>query len=344
MKRVSVRAANPYEITIEEGLLDRVGELCAEVLNSQKVLLLTDSNVSTLYGNRVRERLRASGFAVTDYVIPAGEASKSVERYVEVVNTLAREGFSRTDAIVALGGGVVGDLAGFCAATYLRGVPFVQIPTTLLACVDSSVGGKTAVNLPEGKNLLGAFYQPKAVLCDPSVLRTLTSAQYADGMAEVIKYGMIRDVELLEALGNRAWSDAEIIERCVRIKSEIVAEDEFDNGCRQLLNYGHTIGHAIEKCSAFSFSHGEAVAVGMTMMARAVSPQLADRLEALLNDYNLPTMCEFDDEMLFEAAQSDKKRRGGTLSLVVVETAGKGEVREVPVDALREYIRKGRAV
>lgn len=344
MKRVNVKAAKPYDIIIENGLLDRVGECCAAVLHSDKVLLLTDSNVHPLYGNTVCVQLADAGYAVTEYVIPAGEASKSVEQYVNVISTLAQEGFSRSDAIIALGGGVVGDLAGFCAASYLRGIPFVQIPTTLLACVDSSVGGKTAVNLPEGKNLVGAFYQPKAVLCDPMVLGTLPPSHYANGMAEIIKYGMIRDAELLDALERHTWCDEEIIERCVRIKSDIVAQDEFDNGCRQLLNYGHTIGHAVEKCSDFTVLHGEAVAMGMSLMAHAASPSLAQRLDALLHAYALPTTCSFDDDSLFSAALSDKKRRGGTLSLIVVETAGQGVVREMPVEELKEYIRKGRAV
>jgi 3-dehydroquinate synthase len=163
-------------------------------------------------------------------------------------------------------------------------------------------------------------------------------------MAEVIKYGMIRDAELLEALENRAWSDGEIIERCVRIKSEIVEADEYDNGCRQLLNYGHTLGHAVEKCSNFETAHGAAVAIGMAMVARAADAELAARLEALLDAYALPATCEYDEDALYEAALSDKKRRGGTLSLIVVETVGNGEVREIPVTELREYIRKGRAV
>lgn len=343
MEKVKVGTGRPYEIHIEEGLLARVGEECAAVLGSEKILLLSDSNVFPLYGEAVGSRLKATGFAVFEYVIPAGENSKNTVQYLEIISLLAQHGFSRSDAIVALGGGVVGDLAGFCAATYQRGIPFVQIPTTLLACVDSSVGGKTAVNLPEGKNLLGAFYQPRLVLCDPLTLRTLPATVYADGMAEVIKYGMIRDRELFEALEKRAWNDTELITRCVTIKSEIVAADEFDNGCRLLLNYGHTIGHAVELCSEFSVSHGSAVAIGMAAMANAEpnGQALAQRLETVLRLYDLPTRCDFSEEDLYQAALSDKKRRNQQLHIVTVPQLAEGVVLTIPVENLRHYLREG---
>ena len=343
METVKVGTSRTYEIHIEEGLLDRVAEECSAVLHSEKALLLTDSNVKPLYGEAVYRSLTEAGYQVTEYVIPAGEESKNTEQYLKIVSTLAKEGFSRSDAIVALGGGVVGDLAGFCASSYLRGIPFVQIPTTLLACVDSSVGGKTAVNLPEGKNLLGAFYQPCLVLIDPLTLKTLTPAVYADGMAEVIKYGMIRDPELFDALEKHAWTDTQIITRCVTIKSCVVAEDEFDNGCRLLLNYGHTIGHAIEKCSHFEVSHGSAVAIGMAFMARAEEggAALAKRLDAVLKGYGLPTVCEFSAEELYTAAMADKKRRNQTLHIITVPMLGNGTIVTIPVEELRAYLQRG---
>ena len=346
MERIKVGTTRTYEIHIEEGLLGCVAEECSAVLGSEKLLLLTDSNVKPLYGDAVCRSLTDAGYRVTEYVIPAGEDSKNTEQYLNIVSTLAKEGFSRSDAIIALGGGVVGDLAGFCASSYLRGIPFVQIPTTLLACVDSSVGGKTAVNLPEGKNLLGAFYQPSLVLIDPLTLKTLNPAVYADGMAEVIKYGMIRDPELFTALENHVWSDTQIITRCVTIKSQVVAEDEFDNGCRLLLNYGHTIGHAVEKCSRFEVSHGSAVAIGMTVMARAEEDgaDLADRLDAVLKDYGLPTACAFSAEDLYVAAMVDKKRRNQTLHIITVPTLGQGTVVSIPVEELNTYLRKGLSV
>lgn len=343
MQTIKVQTAKGYEIHIEDGLLSRVAEECASVLSSDKLLLLTDSNVSALYGKQVHDALSAAGFAVTDHVIAAGENSKSTENYLRVVSLLAQEGFSRSDAIVALGGGVVGDLGGFCAASYLRGIPFVQIPTTLLACVDSSVGGKTAVNLPEGKNLLGAFYQPRLVLIDPLVLNTLDEANFADGMAEVIKYGMIRDAELFEALEQRAWTNAQIIERCVSIKSAIVSADEFDNGERLLLNYGHTVGHAVESRSGFAISHGGAVAIGMSVLMHAEPncEELAKRLDNLLAGYGLPTTCSFSAEELYRAAISDKKRRGGILQLITVSTLGDGKITRIPVEHLQTYLQKG---
>ena len=343
MEIVKVGTSRTYEIHIEEGLLSRVGEECSAVLKAGKLLLLTDENVAPLYGQTVHKALVEAGFTVSDYVIPAGEESKSTQQYLSVVSTLAREGFSRSDAIIALGGGVVGDLAGFCASSYLRGIPFVQIPTTLLACVDSSVGGKTAINLPEGKNLLGAFYQPKLVLIDPLTLKTLPPSVYADGMAEVIKYGMIRDPQLFCALENHAWTDTQIISRCVTIKSEVVAADEFDNGCRLLLNYGHTIGHAIEKCSHFEVSHGSAVAIGMSIMAHAEvgGEELGRRLDAVLTAYGLQTTCAFSAAELFDAAMADKKRRGKTLHIITVPTLGEGVVVAIPVKELNTYLRGG---
>lgn len=346
MEKVKVGTSRTYEIHIEEGLLGRVAEECSAVLKSEKLLLLTDSNVQPLYGDAVCRSLTKAGYQVREYVIPAGEDSKNTEQYLKVVSTLAKEGFSRSDAIVALGGGVVGDLAGFCASSYLRGIPFVQIPTTLLACVDSSVGGKTAVNLPEGKNLLGAFYQPRLVLIDPLVLKTLAPAVYADGMAEVIKYGMIRDTELFEALEKHAWTDTQIITRCVTIKSQVVAEDEFDNGCRLLLNYGHTVGHAIEQCSHFEISHGSAVAIGMSVMARAEAggEVLSRRLDAVLESYGLPTTCAFSAEELYRAAMADKKRRNQTLHIITVPTLGNGTIVTIPVEELSIYLRKGLSV
>lgn len=349
METVEVNASRRYRIHIEEGLLSRVGEYCAAVLRGKRVLLLTDETVGALYQETVLQSLEGSGFQATPYTVPAGESSKSTGTYLQLVSFLAEQKFTRSDALVALGGGVVGDLGGFCAATYLRGIGFVQIPTTLLACVDSSVGGKTAVNLPEGKNLLGAFYQPWVVLCDPLVLRTLTPSIYADGMAEVIKYGMIRDRELFDQLERRALSPAEIIRCCVTIKRDVVEADEQDHGCRQLLNFGHTVGHAIEKCSHFAVSHGSAVAIGMAVVSRAMTRQGemeaedSRRLEALLSACGLPTVCDFSAEELWQATLADKKRSDDTVGLIVVPRIGDAAIRQVSLEELRRYIEMGLA-
>ncbi len=347
MKTVEVNASRRYFIHIEEGLLSSVGAYCAKVLHGAKILLLTDTTVGPLYGNRVRVSLEESGFRVAEYTVPAGESSKSTAVYLQLVSFLAEHAFTRSDALVALGGGVVGDLGGFCAATYLRGIGFVQIPTTLLACVDSSVGGKTAVNLPEGKNLLGAFYQPWAVLCDPQVLATLTPAEYADGMAEVIKYGMIWDAAFLSKLEQEALSDAEIIHRCVTIKRDVVEADEQDRGCRQLLNFGHTVGHAVEKCSGFSVSHGSAVAIGMAIVSRALvkkgalAAEECRRLLLLLEKQGLPTACDFTAEVLWQAALADKKRVDDRVGLITVPHLGEARVESVTLDELHRYIEMG---
>ncbi len=349
METIKVRASRCYDIRMEEGLLSHIGEHCAAVLRGRRVLLLTDETVARLYLDTATQALQAAGFAVTPYVVPVGEDSKSTDTYLRVVSALAAGGLTRDDAVVALGGGVVGDLGGFCAATYLRGIGFVQIPTTLLACVDSSVGGKTAVNLPEGKNLLGTFYQPWLVLCDPLTLRTLPSTVYADGMAEVIKYGMIADAELFEQLEQERLGVAEMISRCVDIKRRVVEADERDTGCRQLLNYGHTVGHAIEKCSEFCISHGSAVAIGMAVVARAMAamgtlPQHeCSRLQALLTKIGLPIGCEFTAEELYTVMLSDKKRSSDSIHLITVPAIGHGQIETLPVQQLHRYLEMGLA-
>lgn len=347
MESVQVNASKRYEIKIASGLLRQCGKLCREIINCKKLLLLTDSTVAELYAGSVKSELERCGFTVYPYVVIAGEDSKSSENLLKIVSYLAKNHFTRADAVVALGGGVIGDLGGFCAATYLRGIGFIQIPTTLLACVDSSVGGKTAVNLPEGKNLFGAFYQPDLVICDPDTLRTLTPAIYADGMAEVIKYGMIWDAEMFSLLERKALKDAEIIKRCVTIKSEIVEKDEKDKGLRQVLNFGHTIGHAIEKASRFGISHGSAVAIGMAIITRALAkmgkipPQVSVRLQSLLLAYELPIHCNIDANILYDAALSDKKRFSDTINLIVITDIGKSDICQIPVEELKTYIKAG---
>ncbi len=350
--RVSLpgRPAHGYDIPIGSGLSACAGELCAAHVKPCRALLLTDDTVNALYGDRVETSLSAAGFSVVRHVIPHGEASKSGANLLALLERMATEHLTRSDCLVALGGGVVGDLGGFASAVYLRGIRFVQIPTTLLSMVDASVGGKTAIDLAAGKNLAGAFHQPSLVICDPDLLQTLPPETFADGMAEVIKYAFINDralYDLLVADDGHAANIAEIIRLCIEDKRALVEADETDRGVRQLLNLGHTVGHAIEACSHFAFSHGSAVAVGMVILARASEKMgvavagTTEALVTLLEKYHLPVTCPFTTEELFAVTASDKKRAGDSITLVVPFGISDARPVTVPVDAVEGYIRAG---
>ena len=272
MKTIPIKASREYSVVVGSGLLQEIGTQILNVSSPSKIAIISDSNVWPLYGDAVVKSIQNScGCSVVSFVIPAGEQSKNGNTYLSALEFLAENQLTRSDCIIALGGGVVGDLAGFTAATFLRGVDYIQVPTTLLACVDSSVGGKTAIDLNAGKNLAGAFYQPKLVLCDIDTLNSLPGKIFRDGCAEVIKYGVLYDNELFCHLTDRGLSfDREwVISRCVELKRDVVADDEFDRGNRQKLNLGHTIGHGVEANSRYTVSHGEAVAIGMAIVARA---------------------------------------------------------------------------
>ena len=340
MKKVTVAGSKTYDILIEAGCMKKTGEYAAKVVPAGKCMLITDDTVDALYGDTVQDSLETAGFEIVKYVIPHGEVSKNPQEFLNILNCMAENGLTRSDTVFALGGGVVGDLAGFSAASYMRGINLVQIPTTLLAMVDSSVGGKTAIDLPAGKNLVGAFYQPDLVLCDYEAAKSLPKEVFADGCAEIIKYGMICDPELLELLENSLEDQLdEIIARCVSIKRDIVHQDEFDHGMRQLLNFGHTPAHAIEQNSGYTIPHGHAVAMGMGMMTRAVMPQISEKLERLLEKHNLPTEMDFTTEQLAQVALSDKKRKGNTITIVVPEEYGKCGLKKIAIEEIGEYFR-----
>ena len=348
MERITVSATKTYDILIGEELLGKAGELIREITSCKKAAIISDSTTNRLFSAKVTASLENSGFAVSEFTIPAGEESKSAENYVRLLNSLAEEKFSRSDLIVALGGGVVGDLSGFVAATYLRGISCVQIPTTLLSAVDSSVGGKTAINLDAGKNLAGAFFQPSRVICDTSVIADLPEDVFADGMAEVIKYGAIRSEEILELVRDGAKKNLDkIICECVKIKRDIVSRDEFDTGERQLLNLGHTPAHAIEKNSNFRISHGSAVAVGMVLMARAAERKglcengVSNELLRLCENCSLPTVCDFSAAELAAVAMSDKKRFGDEVTLVVPKRRGESVLLKVPSGEVESFFEAG---
>ena len=349
MKTVHVTASRSYDVLIGSGLLASLGSRASSVTNAKKVCIVSDSNVWPLYGKIAEESLKKAGIETMPFVFPAGEESKNGNTYLSLLNHLAENHLTRSDLLIALGGGVTGDLTGFAAATYLRGIPFIQVPTTLLAAVDSSVGGKTAIDLPSGKNLAGAFYQPSLVLCDTDTLNTLPEDIFRDGCAEVIKYGILYDPDLFAYLSESGLSfDREsVIARCVELKRDVVSEDEFDTGMRMKLNLGHTIGHGVEARSSFTISHGKAVAIGTAIVTRAAaangicSKDTKVQILDILQKFDLPVSCGFSSESLYTAALSDKKRSGGTVSLIIPRAIGDCAICPTPVTEIQSFIEAG---
>lgn len=343
MTTVTVTASRTYDIKIGPGLLSTLAEEVTALGKAENVLIVSDSNVFPLYGHICTAQLEHAGLSVSSFVFPAGEASKNGETYLSLLSVLAREHLTRSDLIVALGGGVAGDLAGFAAATFLRGIRYIQIPTTVLAAVDSSVGGKTAIDLPEGKNLAGAFYQPSLVLCDTDTLNTLPRDIFLDGCAEIIKYGILYDPELISYLEETgpAFDRESVIARCVQWKKAAVMEDEFDTGARMKLNLGHTIGHCIEQQSQFTVSHGKAVAIGIAMAARAAGCPDITKIQTILRQFDLPIYTQYSADALYIHALSDKKRSGGSVNLILPRAIGNCEIVSTPVEALRSFLEAG---
>lgn len=348
MRRITVEASKKYDCLVGKGLIDKVGELSLDVIKGRNAVVVSDDKVYNIYGERVINSLKAAGFKINHFVFPNGEASKNTDTLIEIVNFLAENHLTRSDAVFALGGGVTGDMSALAASLYFRGISCVQIPTTLLSAVDSSVGGKTAVNLKYGKNLMGAFYQPNLVICDVDTMDTLDADVFSDGCAEVIKYGMIFDAELVKALKNPIKEQLiDVICRCIEIKRDIVLKDEFDTGLRQMLNFGHTLAHAIELKSNFSISHGRAVAIGMAIITRACvslgycGKACLEDLEELLKLYGLPDTCTFSNEELLDGAMSDKKRNGDFITLVLLEDVGRCILKKSSSEELYNIIKAG---
>ena len=343
MNTVTVSASKTYDIRIGRGLLNQLGEQVKKLGKAQKVCVVSESTVYPLYGKVVTESLENAGFSVVSFAFPAGEESKNGSVFLELLNFLAENRLTRSDLIVALGGGVTGDLAGFAAASFLRGIRFVQVPTTLLAAVDSSVGGKTAIDLPAGKNLAGAFCQPSLVLCDTDTLNTLPADIFRDGCAEVIKYGILYDPVLFSHLEEKGLDfDREaVITRCVELKRDVVMEDEFDTGARMKLNLGHTIGHGVEAKSNFTLSHGKSVAIGMAIVARASNCPDTARILSILRQFGLPTTTDDSAEDIFTYALSDKKRSGNTVKLILPNAIGDCAIVPTPVERLKSFIQAG---
>ena len=345
MQTVTVSASAPYSVHIGSGLLEKTGRLIAGVTNSRTCAVITDSQVEPLYAPQVCRALQAAGFTVRLYAFPAGEQSKTLASYGAILEFLAESRLTRSDCVAALGGGVVGDMAGFAAATYQRGVDYIQIPTTFLAASDSSVGGKTAVDLPSAKNLAGAFWQPKLVICDTDTFATLSGELFADGVAETVKHGLIADRAFFRFLMTEdiRSSMESVVRRNVEIKAAVVGEDEKEHGRRKLLNFGHTLGHAIEKCSGYTVAHGRAVATGMVLACRAAekmgfSP--AGTLHTVLTAcqrFGLPAECPYTAAELYASATGDKKRSGGSIDVVVLEEIGKARTVRLDMEGLRAF-------
>ena len=332
------------EIHIENGLLSRAAAVIGETFSPSRIHIVSDSTVAPLYLQKLEQQFT---LPVTHTIIPAGEEHKRLATVEGIYHDLLASGMTRKDLIVALGGGVVGDITGFAAATFLRGVSLCQIPTTLLAQVDSSVGGKTGVDMPEGKNLVGAFYQPRLVLIDPSVLTTLPEQTFADGMAEVVKYGYISNRDILDMVSAPDYKQniESIICECVKIKRDVVTIDEHDTGLRMILNFGHTIGHAAEKLGNYvDLTHGQAVAVGMVAAMRLSAflgnEDLTGRLIEILKHIGLPTELKYDREDIYRSLLSDKKKFGATVNFILVREPGRAEITPIDAEKLHGYVLK----
>ena len=358
--RVDVNTSIPYETVIGNGLLKKAGELISEVKSPSKAVIICDDNVDRLYGNIVLDSLNREGVHSFKFVLPNGEKSKSLLQAEKILQFLINNNISKSDILISLGGGVVGDITGFCASIYMRGISFIQIPTTVLAAVDSSVGGKTAVNFGEIKNSIGTFWQPSLVICDTDTFQTLDESVYMDGVCEVIKYGCILDRQLFEDLkrGKCKENINSIVARCIKIKADVVKQDEFDGNIRNLLNFGHTIGHAIESLSNYEVSHGNAVAIGMYMIEKARKNGFDKDIKELLNIYGIDINVNaklnstlrlngnpseslnggYNSADIIDRIRSDKKIKDDKINLIVLEKIGKAKIEKISLEEMAELI------
>lgn len=333
--RIKINVADPYEVLVGSSIMDDTSDVIASLgLKCDTVAIVSDTNVAPIYLERVKKSLTDGGYTPKSFVFKAGEESKNINTFTDILEFFAESGLTRRDAVIALGGGVVGDMTGFASGVYMRGVPYIQMPTTLLSDIDSSVGGKTAIDLRAGKNLAGLFVQPKAVICDLNALDTLSDEVFADGMAEVIKTAILGDKVLFELLEKSHLREniREIVERCVRYKGGVVSRDEREKGERQLLNIGHTPAHSIEKISKYTVSHGKAVAMGLAIMTRSasargrISSDDEARILGLIEKYTLPTDCPYGEKELSSEAFFDKKRHGDSINLIEISGLEKCEI------------------
>ena len=350
MKSINIETHNEsYDVVIDRGLLSRVGVLLPESLKGHRALLVCDDTTASIFAGTVTASLKEQGFDVVSFVFPHGEANKTWDTVGSILEAASGANLTRSDFLIALGGGVCGDMTGCAAAVYLRGVPFVQIPTTLLAAVDASVGGKTGTDLSTGKNLAGAFHQPECVLFDPDVLATLPVACLDEGKAEIIKHAVLAGGRLYEIASRGALLDdiEEVVALNVEIKRDYVQADPCDTGCRQLLNFGHTIGHAIEKCSSYTIPHGQAVAMGMAAETKSFvklyneKSEILDIIESLLEKNGIKFDIPYTAQELAQAAIHDKKMADGNLNIIAPWGIGNCQLKSIPASRLEEYIAAG---
>ncbi len=348
MQTVQVKTHVPYSVHIGHGILDTAGTLMGQAgISAHKIALISDSTVNALYGHRVAKALAGAGYQVARIQFPPGENHKTMDTLSGLLQEMAQAGLTRGDCVLALGGGVTGDIAGFAASVYMRGLPYVQMPTTFLAAVDSSVGGKTAVDLPMGKNLAGSFHQPSLVICDCETFATLPEQIFLDGVAEGMKAGILGDLELFEAFRNGSYRReiTRTVARCVAIKARIVEADPLEKGERHLLNFGHTIAHAVERHTGYAVSHGHAVAIGMAGAARAAKQMgycqadVRDNIVEAVRACGLPAQLPYLPKTLCEAALSDKKRDGDTIILILPRKIGHVELVRYPLSELPAFFR-----
>lgn len=345
MKKIRVNTSIPYDVIIERGSICKCGEYIAKIAKSKKAAIITDDIVEKLYGDVVKKSLMENGFDFSIFSFKNGEESKNLSTLSNIYDFLSESNITRNDIIIALGGGVVGDITGFAAATFLRGIEFVQIPTTLLAQIDSSVGGKTAIDLKCGKNLVGSFKQPAAVICDSNTLQTLSPEILSDGMAEAIKYGMIHNKELFKLIDSHDLNSIhevidDVVYTCIDIKRIVVENDEFDKGERMILNFGHTIGHAIEGYHNYiNYTHGKGVTAGMCYITRRFSDKdISNQLEQCVRKYNLPTSSEASMSELLPYCSKDKKRESSNISYIICREIGKAEICRVSINEFNKLM------
>ena len=346
MNKITINTNPSYDVIIEDNLLNSVDKYILEYISPCKVCIITDSTVNSLYANKVKFNMEKSGFITSKVVFPPGEHSKSLANYSNIIEAIGNEGLTKSDCIIALGGGVVGDLAGFVASSYMRGIKYIQIPTSYLAALDSSVGGKTGINLLRGKNLVGSFWNPLLVLCDPTVFNTLPTVKRMDGIAEAVKNAVVTDKNLLEPIKTNSYTY--VIERCVSIKKSIVEADQYEESLRQLLSFGHLIGHAIEKLSGYSVSHGHAIAAGMVFEARAAykmgltDNDITQELTELLDDLGFITSINYSIDDLYEYAIMSKRINKNMINIVIPIEIGKCKLAKLELSRLKEYLTMGK--